>query len=88
MLLRLFHVETSRYTWFSHVPLEIFLSYFHFRIKFAIQFYNYLTLKDSSYNIRVIGLRNSHAKYVRVTGDKIYLKEMQHVSEKFNKPRL
>jgi hypothetical protein len=45
-----------------------------------MRFRNYLTLEDSSHGIRVVDLRDSHAKYVRVIGDKVYLKEMQHVS--------
>jgi hypothetical protein len=45
-----------------------------------MRFRNYLTLEDSSHGIRVINLRDSHAKCVRAVSDKIYLKEMQHVS--------
>jgi hypothetical protein len=37
---------------------------------------NHLTFEDSSHNIRVINLRDSHAKYVRVINDKIYPKEI------------
>jgi hypothetical protein len=63
------------------------LSYSHFRIKFAMRFRNHLTLEDFSHDIRVIDLRDSHAKYVRATNDKVYLKEMQYVSGRSDRPR-
>jgi hypothetical protein len=52
-----------------------------------MRFRSYLTFEGFSHNIRVIDLRDSHAKYVRVTGDKIYLKEMQHVFGESGRPR-
>jgi hypothetical protein len=52
-----------------------------------MRFRNYLTLEGFSHDIRVIDLRDSHAKYVRVISDKVYLKEMQHVSGESGRPR-
>jgi hypothetical protein len=41
-----------------------------------MRFRNYLTLEDSSHGIRIIDLRDSHAKYVRAISDKVYPKEI------------
>jgi hypothetical protein len=41
-----------------------------------MRFRNYLILEDSSHDIRIIDLRDSHAKYVRAVGDKVYLKKI------------
>jgi hypothetical protein len=53
-----------------------------------MRFRNYLTLEGSSHDIWVINLRDSHAKYVRVTGDKVHSKEMQLAFEESSKSRL
>jgi hypothetical protein len=41
-----------------------------------MRFRNYLTLEDSSHDIRIIDLRDSYAKYVRAISDKVYPKEI------------
>jgi hypothetical protein len=52
-----------------------------------MRFRNYLIFEDFSHGIRVVDLRDSHAKYVRVIGDKVHLKKMQHVSGGSDRPR-
>jgi hypothetical protein len=42
-----------------------------------MRFRSHLTLEGFSHDIRVIDLRDSHAKYVRAINDKIYSKEIQ-----------
>jgi hypothetical protein len=53
-----------------------------------MRFRNYLVFKGFSYDIRVVDLRDSHAKYVRAVSDKVYPKEMQLAFGGSGRPRL
>jgi hypothetical protein len=53
-----------------------------------MRFRNYLIFESFSHDIRIMDLRDSHAKCVRAIGDKVYLKEMQLAFGRSDRPRL